>query len=79
MYRPDYETQANIKLHQQDLLREAERDRLVAVASRTPPRLLRRVLAGAGRWLVVIGTRLESRYADAPVPVSLAIAQESNT
>ena len=79
MYRPDYETQANIKLHQQDLLREAERDRLVAVASRTPSRSFRRVLAGTGRWLVVIGTRLESRYANAPVSVSLATAHKSTT
>jgi len=79
MYPSHDETQAIIKLHQQDLLKEAEEDRLLALVSRTRSRLPRRLLAGAGRWLVVVGTRLESRYADAQVSVALATGQESHT
>ncbi len=78
MYRPHYETQATIKLHQHDLLHQAERDRLLAAAGMRSMSL-KRALAAAGGWLVAVGTRLESRYADAPAPVSLAAARKSST
>ena len=76
MYPSAYETQATVKLHRRELLREAERDRALAQAACPPPRSLRRVLAGAGRWLVLVGTRLERRYADAPGPAPWAVARQ---
>ncbi len=65
-----YELHATIEQRQQDLHREAEADRLLA---NLPPRIQRssvapvkRLLARIGRWLVVVGTRLEARYASMP-------------
>ena len=79
MYRSDYETQATIGRHRQALMREVERERLLANTHRIrlygwrSPRgwgifaSLRRVLAGTGRWLISVGTKLEARYADGAV------------
>jgi hypothetical protein len=58
-----YETQATIKLHRQDLLREAERERLL-LAQLTQSARLERVLTRAGRRLIELGTWLETRYVD---------------
>jgi hypothetical protein len=56
-----FETHTTIKLHRQDLLREAERERLLV--SPTWNARLERLLARTGRFLIAIGTRLEARYA----------------
>jgi hypothetical protein len=78
MYHPQYDTEAMIKLHQQDLLHQAERDRLLSAAGRTHSSAPRRLLAATGKWLVVIGSRLQSRYGDAPASVALAAAPKSS-
>lgn len=62
-----FETHAMIKQHEQDLRREAERDRLLA-AKPVEISWLSHLLASAGRLLIAIGTRLETRYAEATVP-----------
>ena len=61
-----YELHATIKQHQKDLLRAAEHDRLLT----SPPwrgrgpiaASLQHFLARTGRWLIAVGTRLETRY-----------------
>ena len=63
MIPSQYEIEATIRLHRQDLVREAERDRLFG-ARWVPPAPLRRMLASAGRRLVVLGSRLEARWTD---------------
>ena len=65
-----YETQAHIRLHRQDLLAEAERDRLLSGPPRALPALIRRILSRMGRWLISLGARLEARYADASVSLA---------
>jgi hypothetical protein len=79
MYQSDYETQATIRLHRQAMLHEAEQERLLDNTHRAGPgrwhSLLRwrivaplgRTLVGAGRWLVSVGTKLETRYADGAI------------
>ena len=59
--------------HRQDMLRAAEQQRLSAKALLAQPQLSRLytpALAQLGRWLVVWGSSLQSRYsviADAPI------------
>jgi len=55
-----YEIQSTIRLHRQDLLREAEQERLFVLPARRAP--LKLLLARTGRFLIAIGTRLEARY-----------------
>ena len=55
-----YETYTTIRLHRQTLLREAERERVLA--SPTFGSRLALLLARTGRFLVAVGTRLEARY-----------------
>ena len=74
MYPSTYETEAVIRLHQQDLLQAAERDRMLA-RRRTVGSPLHRALAGAGGWLVRVGSRLQERYTDAPAPGALVVAR----
>lgn len=65
-----YELHAIIEQHQQDLLREAQVDRLLAIlpprSQRSSAAPVRRLLARTGRWLIAVGTRLEARYASIP-------------
>ena len=77
MHPSTYETQAVIRLHQQDLLQAAERERMLLAQRRMVASPLHRALAGIGEWLVRMGTQLVRRYADAPAGGSLAIAQQS--
>jgi hypothetical protein len=56
-----YEMHTTIRLHRQDLLREAERERLLASPARSAG--LKLLLARTGRFLIDVGTRLEARYA----------------
>ena len=68
MHLSPFEIHATIKQHEQDLQREAERDRLLR-AKPVEISWLEHVLARTGRLLIAIGTRLETRYAKAtPVP-----------
>jgi hypothetical protein len=56
-----------MKQRQKDLLTQAEYDRLVErVRNSEPlsPGLLKRLLIGLGKTLVVLGYRLQSRYPD---------------
>jgi hypothetical protein len=55
-----YETHTTIRLHRQELLGEAERERLLGAAR--PSTRLERLLARTGRLLIEIGTQLETRY-----------------
>ena len=57
-----YETDQTIALHRQALHQEAEQERLLA-AGRALHAPLKALLARTGRWLVAVGTRLETRYA----------------
>ena len=78
MTRTDYETRASIQLHRQSLMQEAERERLWSHMQRDEPGesdaffrtrvtvLPRRVLVRTGLWLIAVGGRLETRYADGP-------------
>ena len=61
MNRTPYETQATIRLHRQALLAEAARERLLSTQTQSRP--LEQLLARAGRLLIDLGTRLETRYA----------------
>jgi hypothetical protein len=56
-----YETETTIRLHRQDLLREAERERLLPSPAWSAR--LELLLARTGRFLIDVGTRLEARYA----------------
>ena len=50
--------------HRQDLLREAERERRLAERQHTPPpHSLHRLAARLGRYLIVVGTRLQRAQA----------------
>lgn len=46
-----------------DLLREAEKERLIREIRGTRPGLLDRVLASVGGLLISVGTKLQMRYA----------------
>ena len=58
-----YETRSTIKLHRQELLREAEQERLLAKRPVQSTRM-ERLLSRTGRRLVEVGTWLETRYTD---------------
>ena len=49
-------------IHRQELLREAEHYRLVRLARSATPRLLDRVLASLGSFLIAAGERLRARH-----------------
>jgi hypothetical protein len=56
------EMRVTMQLHRKDLLREAERDRLLGLARQAQPRLGDRVLAAIGRALVAFGRKLQEPY-----------------
>ena len=56
-----------------DLVREAERARLRRAANAARPRLLARVAAGIGRFLLSAGKELQERYT--PVKTGLTVSQ----
>lgn len=57
------ETNKIIQMREQDLLREAEQDRLLRQAREASPRLYRRVLASVGSLLIATGEKLQGSYA----------------
>ena len=50
------------EIHQEALLEQAQRNRLVVRGWANKPRLEERVLVGLGAWLVSMGLRLQARY-----------------
>ena len=58
-----YELEVIIKLHRQDLLREAMHDRLLRQARQARAPLYCRLLAGVGSLLIAAGQKLQEPYA----------------
>jgi hypothetical protein len=54
-----------VQAKQQDMMRDAEHERLASQAARTPS-LPARALAALGAWMVQEGERLETRYQPEP-------------
>ncbi len=65
MFMPYEQLYASIKGHQEDLLRDAAQDRLIWEALKSYNGWARRMTCAVGHWLIVIGTRLETRYSPA--------------
>ena len=69
MFTPNLEHYLDYKTHHQDLLREAEQERLAVEAmkaSKMDGHSQMRILAWVGKGLVGLGARLEERYGVQP-------------
>lgn len=72
MFEPGFVGMHNYKERHEELLREAEKYRLVKEALKTDRpqgRLYSQILANFGRQLVALGTTLEKRYSASSQPV----------